>query len=198
MIRLLILIAISMAFGLAGCGLFDTRTPQNPVSAGSAFENPTSPSIVLRNLENALNYANANDYRRCFSDTSQGLPPFIFQASIQGLAAAPVKFASWGIREEEQYIRSIFQELQDGGVCSVSFSPSQITDVPIGDSVQFTANYVVHFPHTRAGAEQDAEGSLQFTLRLSPQNVWYISYWRDFARNDKPTWSLIKARFADN
>src|SRR2546429_603352 len=154
--------SILLAALFTGCGLFDTRTPENPISSGSAFENPTSPTIVLRNLENALNYANANDYRRCFSDTSNGLPSFAFQPSIQVLSAAPTKFADWTIKQEEQYIRSIFAELQNGAVCSLSFSPQDVTEVPIADSVQFTANYSVHFPHTRTGAERDAEGSLQF------------------------------------
>jgi hypothetical protein len=187
-----------LAAAIAGCGLFDTRLPENPVNSGSTFESPTSPSIVLHNIESALRNANASDYRRCFSDTSQGLPAFVFFPSTQGMAAAPSKFSDWTIKQEEQYVRTIFAELQEGNVCSVTFSPPEISAVPIADSLQFTASYSVHFPHTREGAERDALGSLQFTLRLSRQNEWYITYWRDFARDDKPSWSLIKARFADN
>jgi hypothetical protein len=183
---------------LTGCGLFDTRTPENPITAGSNFESPTTPTIVLRNLENALEASNAGDYRRCFSDTSQGLPSFSFIPSNQGIAAAPSTFNSWGIIQEEQYIRNVFSELQDGQHCSVSFNPSNITQPIVGDSVQFTATYIASFPHTRAGAERDVEGSLQFTLRKSQQNQWYIISWRDFDNDSKPSWSVVKARFADN
>jgi hypothetical protein len=186
------------ALFLSGCGLFDTRTPENPITAGSNFESPTTPTIVLRNLENALAASNAGDYRRCFSDTSQGLPSFSFIPSNQGISAAPATFNSWGIIQEEQYIRNVFAELQDGQHCSVSFNPSNITQPIVGDSVQFTATYVASFPHTRAGAERDVEGSLQFTLRKSQQNQWYIISWRDFDKDTKPSWSVVKARFADN
>ena len=177
--------------------MFSTREPENPINAGSGFEPATTPTIVLRNLENALNYANAGDYRKCFSDTSRGLPRFTFQPSVQGLSAAPQKFADWSIDEEEEYIRNIFAELRDGGVASVIFTPSEVTSLAIGDSVRFNADYIVRFPHDRAGAEEEAAGSLELTLRQSRQNEWYITYWRDISRSDRPSWSLIKARFID-
>ncbi|MEO5931875.1 MAG: hypothetical protein ABIR47_18215 [Candidatus Kapaibacterium sp.] len=191
--RYLPLLAAGMM--LAGCGLFETRTPQNPVNAGSSFEPPTTPSVVLRNLESALNSANANDYRKCFSDTARGLPPFLFIPSAQGVAAAPTTFSTWGIAQEEQYILNVFSELQKGGVCSVTFNPSDVTEVPISDSVQYSAHYAVSFPHSRENAERSAQGLLQFTMRQTKQNEWYISTWRDIAQDTSTSWSLIKARF---
>jgi hypothetical protein len=154
--------------------------------------------VVLRNLENALGAANANDYRRCFGDTARGFHSFSFIPSSQGLSAAPTKFTAWGVSHEERYIRNIFSELQQGTVSSVTFTPADVTDVPIADSVQFNARYAVNFPHTRVGAERQAEGVLHFTFRLSAQNEWYISSWRDIAVENKASWSLIKARFIDN
>jgi hypothetical protein len=188
---------VLLTLTLSSCGLFDTRAPENPVNAGSTFETPTTPTVVLRNMESALGSANASDYRKCFSDTSQGLPSFVFIPSTQGLSAAPTKFTFWGIVEEEQYIRNIFAALQQGGVCSVSFNPADVTEVPIADSVQFTASYTVNFPHTVSGAERTAEGLLSFTFKLSRQNEWYITTWRDIAVDNKSSWSLIKARFVD-
>lgn len=188
---------LGLAVLMAGCDLFSTREPASPTSNGSNFESPTSPSIVLRNMENALAGANAGDYRKCFSDSSRGLPPFRFRASSQGIAAAPSTFDEWGIDQEEKYVRNIFAELQSGASCTVTFNPSEVTDVPIGDSIQFSATYLVKFPHTRQGAEREAEGQLQFTFRLSRQNEWYISTWHDVALAGKTSWSLIKARFID-
>lgn len=183
---------------IVSCGVFDTREPENPVNAGSAFESPTTPSLVLRNLESALNTANAGDYRKCFSDTSKGLPDFSFVASAQGISAAPTKFAQWGAEQEESYIRNLFSELQGGGVSSVRFSPQEVTDVPIADSLQFTAEYEVSFPHMRENAEREAKGTLYFTFRRSRQNEWYITTWQDVAAANETSWSLIKARFVDN
>lgn len=190
------LVAFLLPF-IAGCGLFDTREPENPINAGSAFEAPTSPSIVLRNMQSALNFANALDYRKCFADSSVGLAPFRFQASVEGLAVSPGRFATWTVSDEESYIRNIFAELAEGTTASVSFNPADIVDVPIGDSIRFSADYAVNFPHTRQGVEREASGRLLFTLRLSPRNEWYITYWQDIAVDGKPTWSLLKARFID-
>lgn len=190
-------IAPILALALAGCGLFATRDPENPVNAGSGYEPATTPSIVLRNLENALNYENAGDYRKSFSDTSRGMSAFTFQASAQGQAAAPSAFADWGIDEEEEYVRNVFGELRDGAAASVVFTPSEVTGLPIGDSVSFSAEYVVRFPHSRVGAEEEASGSMELTFKQSRQNEWYITRWRDISRGDRPSWSLIKARFID-
>jgi hypothetical protein len=195
--QLRVVIMLAAIVGLTGCGVFATREPENPVNAGSGFEPATTPTIVLRNLESALNYENASDYRKCFSDTSRGLPEFRFQSSVQGMAAAPSKFTAWGIDEEEEYVRNVFSEIRDGGVASVVFTPSEVTTIAIGDSVRFTADYLVRFPHTRTGAEEEASGTLEMTFRQSRQNEWYITHWRDISRNDKTSWSLIKARFLD-
>jgi len=192
-----IIVAILATAAVAGCDLFATREPEQPTSVGSSFEPPTSPSIVLRNLENAVAFANANDYRKCFSDTSKGLPRFVFVPSSQGIATAPTKFDDWGVEQEEKYARNIFAELADGATPSLVFNPSEVTDVPIGDSIQFSATYILNVPHTRTGAEREAEGQLQFTFRLSRQNEWYITTWRDIAIPNKTSWSVIKARFVD-
>ncbi len=190
-------LALGCMLALASCGLFDTRDPENPINAGSTFEPPTTPSVVLHNLASSLNEANAADYRKCFGDTALGLTPFFFVASAQGISAAPNKFAQWGVDQEEQYIRNIFSELEQGGVCSVVFTPADVTDVPIADSVSFSASYSARFPHTRDGAEREAEGTMYLTFRMSKQNEWYISSWRDVAAQGKTSWSLIKARFID-
>ncbi|MCC7439973.1 MAG: hypothetical protein IT211_15925 [Armatimonadetes bacterium] len=188
---------LMLGAAIAGCGLFATRDPEPPTSAGSNFEPPTAPTLVLRNLENALKFGNPSDYRRCFSDSGRGLPPFRFFASAQGIAAAPTLFADWSIEREEKYLRTILAELQPDLACSVLFTPSEITELPIGDSIQFTASYLARFPHTHTAVEQVAEGELQLTLRLSRLNEWAIASWRDVAIPGKTSWSVIKARFSN-
>lgn len=180
-----------------GCDLFSPREPENPSNAGSQFEPAITPSIVLRNMQSALSFANAADYRRCFADSSKGLPGFSFHPSVQGAAADPGAFLDWGADDEEEYLRNIFAELQPGTFASLSLDNPDVTEVPIGDSVQYTSRYTVRFPHTRAGAEREASGTLQFTLRRSEQNEWFITRWRDISDGTSNSWSLIKARFID-
>jgi hypothetical protein len=121
----------------------------------------------------------------------------VFQPSIQGIAADRGAFDRWGPQEEEEYIRNVFTALEAGRSCALTFYPSEVSGVPIGDSLRFTADYIARFPHTRSDAEREVEGTMHVTFRRSRQNEWYISYWQDVSRGDKPSWSLIKARFID-
>ena len=193
---LLILIILTAA-ALSSCELFEPREPEPPITGGSAFEPPTSPSIVLKNLQNALLFANALDYRKCFSDSSDGLTRFRFVPAPDGESVAPGRFSDWSIDEEEEYIRTIFSEMQEGAIASLTLTPPDVTTTPIGDSIRFTADYAVSFPHTRQGVEREAFGRLIFTMRLSDRNEWAITRWQDLSIDDRPTWSLIKARFSN-
>ncbi len=182
---------------LCGCDLFATREPEPPVTGGSAFEQPTTPSTVLQNLQSAISFMNSLDYRKCFSDSSVGLEPFRFQPSAEGLSVAPGRFVDWSIEDEEAYIRTIFSELVEGEIPSLTLTPSEVTATPIGDSIRFSADYTVKFPHTREGVEREASGRLLFTMKLSPRNEWYITWWQDIAVGNQPSWSLLKARFSN-
>ncbi len=181
---------------LLSCSLFEPRDPEEPIGTGSQFEPPTSPSIVLHNLQSALTFTNALDYRRSFSDGTQGLPPFRFTPAADGRAVAPGRFSDWDLADEEEYLQTVFSELIPGAVPTLILSPSDVTEAPIGDSIRFEAEYSVNFPHTRTGAEQEAFGRLRFTMKLSNRNEWYITDWEDLPIDSRPTWSVIKARFS--
>ena len=101
------------------------------------------------------------------------------------------------INDEEEYIRTIFSELVEGSAGTLTLTPSTVTDAPIGDSVRFTANYTLNLPHSREGVEREAIGRMVITMKLSPRNEWYITWWQDIAINNEPSWSLLKARFSD-
>lgn len=189
-------LALLLSVTLLSCSLFEPRDPEEPIGSGSQFQPPTSPSIVLKNLQSALTYTNAFDYRKSFSDGTQGLPPFRFTPAADGRAVAPGRFSDWGLEDEEEYLQTIFSELIPGSIPTLILSPSDVTEAPIGDSIRFEAEYSVNFPHTRTGAEQEAFGRLRFTMKLSNRNEWYITDWEDIPVDSRPTWSVIKARFS--
>ena len=189
------ILLLPLLFG--GCDLFATREAEPPVTGGSSFEQPTTPTIVLRNLQSAITFSNSLDYRKCFSDSSVGLEAFHFQPSAEGLSVAPGRFVNWSINDEEEYIRTIFSELIEGESSSLTLTPSEVTEAVIGDSVRYSADYKVSFPHTREGVEREASGRLVFTMKLAPRNEWYITGWQDIGVNNQPSWSLLKARFSN-
>ena len=192
----LMLLMLLGLLGLLGCDVFNPRDPEPPIGSDSDFEPATSPTIVLRNLQNSLRTSNTLDYRRCFSDGSGNLPPYSFIPAADGAAVAPGRFSDWSLADEEGYLRTLLSELIEGGVPTVILNPPEVTEAPIGDSIRFEAEYSVNFPHTRAGVEQEGFGRLVFTMKLSERNEWFISTWRDLPLDGRPTWSVIKARFS--
>ncbi len=192
----LLVLTTCVTYGSAGCDVFSPREPEPPIGEGSDFQPATSPSIVLRNLQNSLTFANALDYRRCFSDSSASLPSFHFTPAPDGAAVAPGRFSDWRLSDEEGYIRTLLSELAPGGVPTLILTPPDVTEAPIGDSIRYEAEYSVNFPHTRSGVEREAFGQLIFTMKLSNRNEWFITNWRDVPLDGRPTWSVLKARFS--
>jgi len=177
--------------------MFSTRVAEPPIGKSGEFEQPLNPTIVLKNIQSSFIYANSSDYRKCFSSTADKLSPFVFYPSSQGIAASPLKLTNWSIEDEEGYLKNIFAQLQVGGVCSISFSPSEVNAVSLGDSVLFTTSYSLKVPHTRGDAEREAEGTAHLVFKRSERNEWFITSMTDFAKDNKTSWSLIKARFAN-
>jgi len=186
--------ALLLAALVGGCGLFEPRDPEPPITPGSTYESPTTPSLVLSNLERAVSTSNIRDYRRCFGDTARGLG-FSFVPATDGYSAAPQQFDTWKISDEESWFRSAVSALQGGTAPSLTLNPSEVTSTPVGDSVQHTARYELRIPHNRAGVETEARGTLQFTLRRDNQGEWAVTRWRDLNETGAASWSLIKARF---
>lgn len=179
---------------VVGCGVFDTRDPEPPITPGSTYESPTTPSLVLSNLERAVGSANIRDYRRCFGDTARGLA-FSFLPATDGYSAAPQQFDTWTIVDEESWFRSAVSVLKQGESPSLTLVPDEVTSAPVGDSVQHSARYTLSIPHTRNGVEQQGSGTLQFTLRRDNQGEWAVTRWRDLKESGAASWSLLKARF---
>ncbi|MBL0331320.1 MAG: hypothetical protein IPP65_00470 [Chlorobi bacterium] len=193
----ILLLILLFVFYLTGCDLFSTRPAEPPSGKSSDFEQPLNPTIVLKNIQSSFIYANASDNKRCFSSGNDNLPPYIFYPSSQGFAASPGKFSNWGIEQEEAYLKNVFSQLQLNGVCSITFSPDEVNEISVGDSVLFTTSDQIKIPHTRSDAERESSGIAQFVFKRSARNEWMITSFRDFSQVDKTSWSLIKARFID-
>ena len=56
---------------ISGCDIFTTRTPENPLNAGGIFTPPTSASLVIENLLNAIKEKNTENYILCLADTTR-------------------------------------------------------------------------------------------------------------------------------
>ena len=187
------LLFLTMSF--PGCGLFEPREPEEPSQSSLNFRPPTEPSIVISNLQSAIEQKNVANYAACFSDVSRGAQPFAFIPSADAAAAFGGTLADWTLQEEEAYFQNMVSRSAQQAFATVTLSLTSTTVT--SDSVVSAYEYVLVFEHNDAGFPTRARGSLQFTLHEDASNFWAIQRWVDFKTTTEISWSHFKGKFSN-
>jgi hypothetical protein len=190
---LTILIPLVVSLALQSCDLFQTREPEPPTQSNSGFKQPVTSDIVLENLRVSVADANADNYVRCFSDTSVSTRGFTFNASSEVLASFGSLFNTWSIAEEQVYFRNL--GLPQNAAPSLSFSNERQL-ITSSDSVIYSMDYLLFYPHRRSGIPLSVQGRMQLHIGTDRQGRWSIYRWQDFKSTTDSTWSYWKAIFS--
>jgi len=189
-----IVLGFSVASVVAGgCDLLQTRDPESPSGQSSSFEPATTPSIVITNLQNAVQEKNKENYRRCLVDTSFSDKEFQFQPTAEAAARYVSVFTGWSVTSEEEYFRNL-SESRGGSVARLDFF-NQTTTTQSQDEVLFAAKYHLVFQHQNSNLPQEARGNLQFYIARDQRSTWSIYRWIDTRDTSQTTWSDFKATF---
>lgn len=180
---------------IQGCDLFNTRTPQKPSETGSSFVPPTSPSIVIDNLTNAISELNTENYISCFVDSTFSTYRFLFQAAQGTQTAYGALFHDWNISSERTYFNNLRSRIPTGGESALIFTDARFESIQ-ADSAVYTATYTLIVQHTVQGVPQQAQGTLLFLMSLDRNNNWAIYRWIDNKTGNDFSWSDLKARFS--
>ena len=175
---------------------FSTREAETPNIGRSDWFPPTSPSVVLANLRNAIQGKNANNYLKCLADTSTTSRAFIFTPDQSVANNNPGFFNNWTTDSEGNYIRQIFSVVPDDSVRKLELVTISENSYP--DSAIFVQNYTLQFDHTLIDTEYPrlAEGQVEFLIVPNLQTgYWYIQRWVDTGVSENPTWSHYKVIF---
>lgn len=175
----------------AGCGLFEPRDPEEPVSVRSTYTPPTEPAMVLANMAAALRELNSVNYLRCLSDTSTGGSyQFVPTPAAAGIYSV---FSTWDRTSEEGWFLNARSRLSSGSTMNVVFSTPVAQGVQ-PDSVTYDVPYDLSVPHGQAGLAQQVVGRSLLTLVLDRRTgLWSIRRWQDVALSSSdPTWSDVK------
>lgn len=175
---------------------FSTREPEPPISKKSSWIQPTQPNYVTVNLKNAISEKNVSNYSRCFSDSVNTGKPFRFYASRAVANAFPNLFSNWGKTSESIYFNQLMLYLPQDSTSNLSFS-LPIKENTFQDSVIVLYDYQLGIDHTFSTSEcpKEMKGQCEFVIYRSPDDLWYIHRWIDYASSDNPTWSQLKAFF---
>jgi hypothetical protein len=189
------MIAGFLVAGSAGCGLFEPRSPEPPAQSSLDFRPPTDPSIVIENLQSAIDQKNVANYVNCFSDVAKQQRRFVFIPSAEGSAQYGGVFANWSLSEEQSYFQNLTAKS-----APTAFSNLVLTlksSVVSADSVVYNYDYTLTFEHSDASFPKTASGNLQFSLGADNSNFWSIYRWIDFGTGNDITWSLFKGKFSN-
>ncbi len=195
--RLSLLLLISVAITLLGtsCGLFETRDPEPPTSGSSTFVPPTSPDIVLSNLENAFAEKNTENYVRCLVDTLNSERRLVFIPTSSAAGRYASTFADWTLQSERTWFAALkaFAPKDAPSYLNLNGSFSVIA----ADSAIYEGSYELVFRHAVANVSETVRGTLQFVMHIDRNSVWSITRWTDIPLADETSWSEWKGRFAN-
>ena len=180
---------------LCGCSLIEPREPEEPSQTGLDFSPPTDPTIVIANLQGAIDQKNLANYVSCFADPAKTSRPFTFVASAEARAQYPAILDGWSLDDERDYFQNMMAKTQKGAFSNLLLSLR--SSAIAADSVTYSYDYVLTIEHTDPGIQRTARGNLQFTLGADRNRFWAIYRWIDFKTTSDVTWSAFKGKFGN-
>jgi hypothetical protein len=178
-----------------GCGLFEPRDPEPPSQSSLNYRPPTDPTIVIANLQSAIEQKNAANYLACFTDPLRTGQPYIFLPAADAQAQYGSILAEWNRDEEQSYFLNLIARSSANAFSSLSLVLKSST--VNADSVMYSYEYTLVFEHSDASFPKTAKGVLWFTLRPDNSNFWAIQRWSDFTTQNAISWSHFKGRFGN-
>lgn len=183
---------------LYSCEIFVTREPETPDTGASSFVPPTSPEIVVFNLQNSILEKNAENYIACFTDSVPYLKKsFVFIPASEANTKYPNLFYSWNLNSERQYFISLISTIPNEISPQVNFLNGSF-DLLSTDSALYVSNYNINANHSSQNVPKIFSGKLVFTLFPNDNGIWAIGSWNDFSNENDSidfTWSNLKALF---
>ncbi len=188
-------VPVLLLAGAAGCGLFEPRDPEEPSQSSLNYRPPTEPTVVIANLQSAVEQRNQANYISCFSDAARGAQPFVFIPSADAAASYGGTLAFWTLDDERSYFQNLIA--RSGQQAYASLSLTLKTTTVTSDSVVSAYDYILVFEHNESGFPRTARGSMQFTFREDASNFWAIQRWVDFKTTNDVSWSDFKGKFSN-
>ncbi|MBK8380397.1 MAG: hypothetical protein WBQ38_16275 [Ignavibacteria bacterium] len=180
---------------ICGCGLFDSRSVEPPSEPRSTYLQPTSPDIVITNLNFAIAEKNLDNYLRCFTDSNFSQRRFRYFPDAISLSSYPV-FQTWSLTNERNYYSNLISFTNTNSSSNLFLSNTTFNSGI--DSAIVDSDYILIFDHNKQNVAKIAKGKLRFIMGVDSRSLWSVHGWYDFInQNNDTTWSVIKANFAN-
>lgn len=179
----------------SSCSLFEPRVPETPDPSQVVWYFPTSPDIVVDNMQSALNGASAL-YMDCFSES------FIFYADASDIDDyITYDFSNWTKSVENGTISVLFSLVPADSTITAEFLIDMSHPDPAApsDSAIIYREYSITVPQSyHSGTGSPAVGVAELHMVEDDEGFWSITEWHD-ARHEEATnwvtWAVAKAYY---
>ncbi len=186
------LILVALVF--SSCNLFDPRVPENPSNAGVVWQVPTSPDIVIENVQSALTGSSAI-YLDCFNES------FVFYADTNDINEYDqYTFSDWTKPVENNTVTALFAVVpQDSTIIASFVIDAQHPDpaAPVDSATVYRA-YSISVPESyHSGTGTPAVGLAELHMIEDADGLWSIIEWHDLRHEQDilVTWAVAKAYY---
>ena len=200
------LIATAVVLLAVSCSFFDPREPSDPDPGDDIpWQTPSTPSIVMVNLENALEGRSISLSMACFD------PGYEFLADPSDISefGGSWDFLDWDYDVEQNTLTNIFAAVVGSGypedsLVSVTMSvPSQYPDPAVPqDTVEIWRDYEIALAGSGeyGGWDHPAKGRTRvIMIEDEDYGLWSIISWQDIRpegyTGENLTWGVVKATY---
>jgi hypothetical protein len=186
----LALLALAVALGASGCGLFKTQTPESPTGGGGGLPpNLSIPESTLATMQRSIGSRNTTNFIQCLADTLLDFREFhaTFDPSdlVEFSQSGRTPPADWVTKNEQTFLPQFFA-YDTNTFYTLYFTVDNerggITD--LGGATQKKV-YNLHY-RVWAGANPVAIGSAGLTFeRIGANSDYKVTFWED--RRDTTT-----------
>ncbi|MGV8018509.1 MAG: hypothetical protein AB2L26_10080 [Ignavibacteria bacterium] len=188
----LILILIAITALLNSCAL---RDDESPTISRNTFVPPTSPDLVMVNLQFSVIEKDVNNYMSCFVDSNYSTRSYSYVPDVISQIQYPI-FQNWKLSNEKTYFTSLLSLMNESATSNVFFSNPILNT--LSDTAVYDADYLLRADHQKTNVAKTLKGKIRLILSADSRNLWSIHKWIDFqSMNSDTTWSVLKANFSN-
>jgi len=176
---------------LAGCGLLQTREPEDPVGLSDSFNAAVTPQILFNNLVKSFQEKRIEYYLSCFVDSLALSVEYKFIPTANAFSKFAV-FNDWDIEAEERYFRNLSNSINENSPITLTLFDE--VQQSLGEIKEFQYNYTVVFSD-KSGNQFLYQGLSRFRIALDSRQQWVIVEWEDSESDGNLSWSDIKGEY---
>ncbi len=177
----------TLALAAVGCDLFATREPEMSSGEGSQWERPTSPEIIVDNLEVAFENAIFNDYRRALTDDFAFEPDESDRFDMDTTERPGEEVYEGWDRDVELTTAETIALASD----SLFVTLVQFDDIDVDGKRRLKYDYTLEV--FSSGEVSAHVGEAWFLIRQEANGDWFIEAWQDVrAAEGGTSWGFLK------